>query len=260
MNIQQRYKKINNRKDHPNQLYRLNQKQKGLLFMKTIAVFSTLSYLFYESMLPMLLFSPLMIVYYRKGVRSIQTSMKWQLNLQFQDALAAMTSALSAGYSIENSISEARKDLLCIYKETDLIVKQYEEMEKKIKLNITVEDVFFDFAQLSEIEDIRNFAWILYTAKRTGGDLLKITRSTNEKIAERIEVNREIRTVISGKQLESNIMSVVPLGMILYLKLGCSGLLKPLYGNLAGIIVMTVMLVVYMIAYLWCSHIVNIEV
>ena len=43
-------------------------------------------------------------------------------------------------------------------------------------------------------------------------------------------------------------MNVIPFAMILYLRLGCPGFLDPVYGNAAGICVMTGCLGLYLTA------------
>lgn len=242
------------------EIYKLQVEQKILFFGKGVVLVLALSYLFYESLWASLILSPIIYGVYRQQKKKWLELKKWKLNQEFKDALAGITAALSAGYSIENAVAEALSDLRCVYKENDLIVKEFCRMSESIKLNATVENVFFEFGKRSNIEDITNFAWILYTAKRTGGDLLQITRNTSNIISERIEVSREIQTVITGKRLESSIMSLVPAGIIVYLKFGCQGFLDPLYKNAAGIIVMSVVLVFYIVAYLLSMKLVKIQV
>lgn len=253
-------KKENLKHDRGPEIYEISRTKRILFALESLGLVLILSYLFYESFLAAVPLLPISFFFYRNEKKQEVSRLKWKLNLQFQDALTGMTSALSAGYSVENSITEALVDLRCIYKENDLIIQQFQQIEKKIKLNATIEEAFFEFARLSRIDDVLNFAWILYTAKRTGGDLLKITRNTSSIISERIEVNREIQTIITGKQLESRIMSLVPAGIIVYLKVGCAGFLDSLYGNLPGVMVMSVVLVFYVLAYQLSNEIVKIQV
>lgn len=242
------------------EIYMLQLEQRILFLGKGIVLVLALSYLFYESLWAALPMCPMIYGVYHQQKKKWMDQQKWKLNQEFKDALEGITAALSVGYSIENAVTEALSDLRCVYKENDLIVKEFCRMSEKIKLNATVENVFFDFGKRSNIEDITNFAWILYTAKRTGGNLLQITRNTSNIISERIEVNREIQTVITGKRLESNIMSLVPAGIIVYLKFGCQGFLDPLYRNAAGIFVMSIVLFFYILAYLLSIRLVKIQV
>lgn len=78
----------------------------------------------------------------------------------------------------------------------------------------------------------------------------KVFWDSTERIAEGIEVKREINTVIAAKRLEQNIMSLVPCGILLYMGMGMPEFLSPLYGNLTGVAVMSGCLGLYAGAYL----------
>ncbi len=57
----------------------------------------------------------------------------------------------------------------------------------------------------------------------------------------------------SAKKLEKNIMSLVPLGMIIYMRISNPGFMDILYCSIAGRILMTVCLILYGIA-LWIAE------
>ena len=60
--------------------------------------------------------------------------------------------------------------------------------------------------------------------------------------------------------MEQVIMSMMPFGIILYMQLTSPGFLQILYGNLFGIITMSVCLGIYFFAYWMGCRIVDIEV
>ena len=82
-------------------------------------------------------------------------------------------------------------------------------------------------------------------AKRSGGDFPQIIRTTAARISAKIEVEREVDTVIAGKKLEGKIMSVMPFFILAYLNLASGEFIDPLYGNLAGVLVMSAALLVF---------------
>lgn len=174
---------------------------------------------------------------------------KWQLNLEFRDGLQAIAAALNAGYSVENALEESRKDVAVLYGEESVLCRELSLMTGQLQLNRPVEDVFEEFAGRCGIEDIRSFVEVFRTAKRSGGDLVDVTRNCANRIGERIEVSREIRTMIAGKELEGRVMNIVPLGIILYFWICSPGYLDCLYGSLRGHLVMTLFLAVYLVAY-----------
>lgn len=170
---------------------------------------------------------------------------QWNLNLQFKEGLLCVSAALEAGYSIENSFKEAVKDLRMIYPNESDIVREFELIHKKIYMHIPVEEALMNFAGRSGVEDIENFSEVFITSKRSGGNLIQIVKHTGDVLSEKINVKREIRTMITGKRFESEIMSIIPVAIILYLWVFSPGYLDSLYGNLTGGLFMTGMLFLY---------------
>lgn len=202
-----------------------------------------IAYLFYSNLtlsLLLILFFPL---YLNKLKKKIITQRKWQLNIEFKDGLLCLSAALNAGYSLENAFIQALADLKLMYSNQSLIVHEFENIVHKIQMNITVEDIIEDLGRRSGVEDIVNFSEVLKTAKRTGGDLIHVIRTTSKIINDKIEVKREIITLITSKKLEAKIMNLVPFGIILYLKFFSSEFLLPLYHNLFGVLFMTIVLI-----------------
>ncbi|SET28790.1 tight adherence protein B [[Clostridium] polysaccharolyticum] len=185
---------------------------------------------------------------------------KWQLTLQFKDGVVSLSNALAAGYSIENAFHEAVIDLRLLYDENSGIIKEFQKIEQQIRLNRNVEELLMKFGMQAGIEDIKDFAEIVMTAKRTGGDLIKIMKTTSNSIGEKIEVQREIQTLIAAKRFEGNIMTVIPLGIILYLKLCMPGFLRPLYEGVAGRGIMSIALTGYVLSLLLLRKIIDIKV
>ena len=66
-----------------------------------------------------------------------------------------------------------------------------------------------------------------------------------------LDAEEEIATAVTEKQLEFQLMSVIPLAIIGYLRITAGTLLEHLYGNITGMIVMTGCLAVYGGCYLY---------
>lgn len=216
--------------------------------------------LFYQSVFGILFLSPI-VIFYRKAKRKqwIETR-KWKLNTEFRDGIISLSAALGAGYSAEHAFEEARRDLQLLYQEDALIMKEFSYLINQIRMNITTEKALIDFGDRTGVEDIISFAEIFVTAKRTGGDLIKVIKTTSKTISDKIEVKREIITLVTAKRYEANIMKLIPLGILCYLYFSSPGFLDPLYHNLFGAVVMTILLGGYFGAYLLTERIVAIEV
>jgi tight adherence protein B len=219
-----------------------------------------IGFLFYSNLFGMLLSLPIGLIYVHGKKKDLIEERKWQLNLEFRDGLASLSAALNTGYSVENAFYQAVLDLKLMYSADSLIVTEFEGIVNQIQMNQNIEEILEEFAVRTGIEDIENFAEVFKTAKRTGGDIIHIIRTTGNTIHDKIEVKREIRTLITGKKFEANIMSVIPMGIILYLRFCSPGFLEPLYHNLFGFIFMTIILLVYYGVFLLSKKIMNIKV
>jgi tight adherence protein B len=240
--------------------YHYAGKEKLKYLLQGVIIIFVLGYLFYKHLLGILLLIPLVYFYMQGKKRSLIRDRKWKLNLEFRDGILALSAALEAGYSAENAIEEARKDLGHIYPEDAMIIQELSYMVNQIRMNVTVEKVLEDFAIRSQVEDILSFSEVFNTAKRTGGDLISVIKLTGNVISDKIEVKREIITLITAKRMEANIMKGIPVLILIYLSLSSPGFLSPLYHNVFGAIVMSVLLLFYLGAFLVIERIVAIEV
>ena len=185
---------------------------------------------------------------------------KRRLNYQFRDALNSMSVAVQAGYSVENAVSACVRDLEQLYPKNEDIVAEFRYIETQQRVSVPVEELFLDLGQRCKVEDIENFASVLYTAKRSGGDLGNVIQKVARMLGDKIDVKKEIEATLAAKKSEQMIMSLMPAGIILYLQLASPGFLDILYGNPFGICAMTVCLAVYGAAYWMGKRIVEIEV
>ncbi|MEG2511824.1 MAG: hypothetical protein RR906_01755 [Acetivibrio sp.] len=235
-------------------------KEKIKMVLQGILMVGLLAYLFYNSILAVLFLSPLLLLFWKRKEIEKMKLQKWQLNLEFREALEGISAALCAGYSIENSFYEAKKDLSLIYKEEADIMWELTQITTQIQCNKRVEDLLYDFARRSHVEDILSFAEVFAMAKRSGGNLILILRQTVKNISAKIDMKREIQVMVAGKQMEAKIMSMVPLGIILYLRIFSPGYMDCLYHNMGGILVMSAALTLYLGGVYLSEKIMDIEV
>lgn len=221
---------------------------------------AVLGYLFYKSVIGILLLSPLIYLYCKKKRKELVKKRKWRLNLEFRDGINSLAAALSAGYSAEHAFTEAVKDLKRMYPQEAMIIREFSYIAHQVQMNITVEKALYDFGKRSGVEDIASFAEVFSTAKRTGGNITEIIKNTAGLISDKLEAKQEIITMIAGKRFEAQIMKFVPAGILIFLSISSPDLLNPLYYNIFGITIMTILLGVYLYTSRLIDKITEIEV
>lgn len=168
--------------------------------------------------------------------------------------------ALSVGYSFENALGEVEKELNVLYGNDTRIVQEFQYMQRQLTFNFTAEKVLQEFARRVPLEDVKSFVTVFSILKRSGGDSIFVLKSTADKIGTKIEVEKEIYSIIASKKLEFKIMSVIPFGIIFYIGISFPQFLSVMYGNITGNIFMTICLLLYVAAYKAGEKIMRIEV
>lgn len=227
---------------------------------EAVAILLVMGYLFYDYMWAGLLYIPYIVYYVRNGMCKHERRRRDRLAAEFKDGIQAVVSALTAGYSIENSFREALAEIGLLYGTKTEIYKEFSQIVYQLNLNVNIEEAFERFALKCNVEEINNFSEILQYAKRSGGNLIQIIKNTTDTISEKIDVKREISTIISAKQLEQTIMNFVPIGIILYMRLTSPEMFEKMYGNMFGIIFMSICLVLYLVAGIIAQKLVDIQI
>jgi len=200
-----------------------------------------------------------MIFFCRWKQKQLCKKRRNELENQFKDWLECVIVSLQSGNSIENAFIKAGKDMALFYGEDADIRREMKEMNYLLENNVTLEKILLDLGNRSGSEDIRNFAEVFLIGKRSGGNLREIIESCCSVIVMKMDLEREIQTMIHGKVLELKVMCVVPFGIILYISISSPGYFSPLYHNVAGICIMTGCLLFYLGAVVMSAKIVKIE-
>lgn len=226
-----------------------SKKESMKIVIKGVVLLAVIGFLFYNSWMGIMAGSPLLILYYKWEQQKLLKKKEEELNDHFKEALLSILSALKAGYSVENAFVEAYRDLEYRFGSNETIVKELLFINRQVKNNIPIGHLMEEFAKKTGSEDIRDFAHIFKIAKKSGGDMGRIMERTIFIITKRMEMQQDIRLLVAAKRYEQQIMNFVPMGIILYIRLSNPGYFDGLYHNLAGAVIMTAALAVYLAAY-----------
>ena len=230
-------------------VYHYSVQERIRYLAEAVCLILLVSYLFYHSLLAVMLIVPFYPFYLRIKAKRLLRQQKQELCIQFKETISSVAVALNAGYSIENAWREAKAEMAQMYGAHALIVQELQQILAHLSMNVPLEELLYDFARRSDMEDVNSFCQVFFFAKRSGGDFIGIIRTTAARIGQKIELQQELAADLAARRLESQIMNVVPLVILLYLKLTSPGYFDILYGNPSGICIMSVCLAVYLAAY-----------
>ncbi len=177
---------------------------------------------------------------------------------ELRNVMISVQTSLEAGKSLENALVFAEKDLSEIYGVGNEMVNALGMVKKKISLNYTTDLALAEFAKEVDLTECYDFVDVISTIKKTGGNAVKIIKDAVERIVNEMELREELGTMVAAKKYELMIMVCMPSLITLFLRLTNGDYLKPLYGNISGAVIMTLMLFFNIAAYYLGRKIVDI--
>jgi len=241
-------------------VYYLNYKEWIIYGLLGAVIAAVLVYVFYRSKILAIILIPVAALYPLLKKRDLLRARAAKLRLQFKEGILILASALSAGFSMENAMSESESELKLLFGDESMMAEEFSCINHKVSMNIPVENAWDEFAARSNDEDISNFAAVIRVAKRSGGDMSAIIAHSADVIGDKIRIEEDIKTVTAGKRFEQRIMNVIPVVIILYIDITSPGFFDVMYEGLVGRIIMTACLAVYIAAILLSRKLLEIKV
>lgn len=187
---------------------------------------------------------------------SLFKNRKNELRLQFRDMLESLSNSYTVGMTANRAFHSAYGDMMVEHGEDSYIAKELQLIcSAHDNQGIEIRDMVNDFAQRSGIDDIRSFASVFDVSTDLGGDIAKVIRETRDMISDKVEVELEIQTMVTGQKSQLNILAIMPVVMALLTR----SFSTPT-GGMIVIIIKVIALAMFVFAYWMGTKIVDIKV
>ena len=181
-----------------------------------------------------------------------------QLRVQFKDLLESLSASYSAGRNTPDAFADSLSDMTSIYGTGADIVKEIQIICAGLANNYQIEVLLLDFAVRSELDDVTSFANVFEACNRQGSDMKRIVADTRNIINDKIEIEMEIETMLSGNKNELNIMMIMPVIIVLSLSSMGSGTIVS--NGLVNVIVKVICLGIFAMAYVIGRKITDVKI
>lgn len=239
---------------------RLNGRQMLRGILGGVGLTAGAAFLFYRSPIAMILAVIFIPMYLIRKNRAYIRERKYRLQQQFKSGMQMVSGALAAGYSMENAWKNAEKDIGRLYGTDSEFYLELSRMNQKVRMNEPLEQILYDFAVRSGSEDICNFSEIFRYAKRNGGNVTEIIRTTVNRMQEKADIMAEIENAVAAKRAEQKMMNFMLPGILLFITLGSPEYAASLYHTPFGVLVMSICLAGYIFACRWSEKLTDISV
>ncbi|MCD8230687.1 MAG: type II secretion system F family protein [Clostridiales bacterium] len=218
------------------------------------------AFIFYRSLWGLLLGIVIIPIYLRMRKEMWKKERTQNLQQQFISGMQMVAGSLMAGYSMENAWRRAEKELIVLYGEKAEFCIQMKMMNQRLAVNEPLEKILSDFADDSDVEEIRDFSEIFSHVKRSGGNLTEVIRSVTDRMQQRAEIMADIETAVASQKMEQRMMDLLLPGILLFVTVSSPSYVSILYHNALGVFVMSVCLGGYLGCMYWSQRITDIRV
>ena len=193
------------------------------------------------------------------AIRTAVKKRKTKLRVQFFDLLEAMSVAMRAGNPVLKALLSAREDLALTYPADSDINVELDIIISKFNNAVPLSEAFLDLAQRGGLDDISSFASVYSTIEGKSGRSDEIVRETQQIIADKMEIEMDIETMMTAAKSEVNIMLVMPLVILGVIGYAGAGFMDAIYTTSAGRAVSTVGLLVFIACYVMARKFSNVR-
>ncbi len=240
-------------------VYEMKPWEKVLYFVLAAVVGFVVGYIFYESVILSAIAAVVCgFVFVPVRRKQIIEKRKQKLLLQFKDMLDSLSTSIGAGSNIQDAFQSAAHDMEMQYTAESDIYKEVKIILAGMANNINVEALLMDFGDRCQLQDVISFANVFDTCYRKGGNIRDVLKNTYRILCDKIDISLEIKTMVSSKTSEQNIMLVMPVIFVYLLKQMGSDVIN--LSSSTGRISTTIAVVMFAAAYWLSKKILDIKI
>ncbi len=177
-----------------------------------------------------------------------------KFNDQLPEALATMSNALRAGFSISqafDSVVEQGEKPMC---------EEFAILQQQLRIGMSFEDALESMSGRVGSDDLTLVTTAILISRRTGGNVTEIFDKISETIRGRMKIERKVRTLTAQGRLQGIIVSAMPFVLGLAMLALKPNMMVPFLMSWNGLCAVAAMIVLIIVGWLIIRKIIKIDV
>ena len=177
-----------------------------------------------------------------------------KFNLQLPEALATMSNALRAGFSISqafDSVVEQGERPMC---------EEFAILQQQLKIGMGIEEALESLSQRVGSEDLTLVTTAILISRKTGGNVTEIFDKIAETIRGRQKIERKVKTLTAQGRFQGIAVSLMPFALGLILTIIKPGMMIDYFLSPLGALSVLVMCALIVLGWLMIRKIIKIDV
>ena len=186
--------------------------------------------------------------------RYLDNKRREKFNQQLPEALATMSNALRAGFSISqsfDSVVEQGEPPMC---------EEFAILQQQLKIGMSFEDALESMSQRVGSDDLTLVTTSILIARKTGGNVTEIFDKISETIRGRMRIERKVKSLTAQGRLQGIVVSAMPLFLGIVMTCLKPKLMIPFLTSATGVFAVLAMCVLVCVGWLMIRRIIHIDV
>ena len=175
-------------------------------------------------------------------------------NAQLPEALATMSNALRAGFSISQAFDSV------VDRNEDPMSEEFRILQQQLKIGMSFEDALESLSGRVGSDDLTLVTTAILISRKTGGNVTEIFDKISETIRGRMKIERKVKTLTAQGRMQGMIVSALPFFLAIVMTLIKPGLMIPFLTSATGILAVLLTCVLIALGWLMIRKIVKIDV
>ena len=177
-----------------------------------------------------------------------------KFNFQLPEALATMSNALRAGFSITqafDSVVEQDEKPMC---------EEFAILQQQLRIGMTFEQALDSMSQRVGSDDLTLVTTAILISRKTGGNVTEIFDKISDTIRGRMRIERKVKSMTAQGRMQGLIVSLMPI--VLGIAMIClkPKMMIPFLCSMTGVIALVVMFALIALGWVLIRKIIRIDV
>jgi tight adherence protein B len=189
------------------------------------------------------------VIMKRKGKKRLQLS-----SYQLIEVLGMMANSMRAGFSFMQAMQLVGKEI------PDPLGPEFDRVVRQAGLGIPLDEIFVDLVERLPNKELEVVVRAILAQRKSGGNLADLLETMEETIRGRVRILEELNTLTAQGRMSSWVITLLPVGLGLYLSLVNREYFGPMLEHPLGWLMLSVCVISIFMGWVFIQKIIKIEV
>ena len=186
--------------------------------------------------------------------RYLDNKRREKFNQQLPEALATMSNALRAGFSISQAFDSV------VEQGEPPVSEEFAIVQQQLKIGMSFENALESLAGRVGSDDLTLVTTAVLISRKTGGNVTEIFDKISETIRGRMRIERKVKSLTAQGRLQGIVVSLMPIFLGVIMTIIRPNLMIPFLTSATGVLAILGMCVLIVFGWLMIRKIIKIDV